>query len=75
MLKIKDSVDLKELEKFNYEDFGNCYKKYYNGAEIFINKETKKITRLHPFSLREEPNYEEVSELIFPVDMVEKVEG
>lgn len=73
MLKIKDDVDLKELEKFEYEDFGNCYKKYYNGAEIFINKEKRKITRLHPFSLREEVNYDEVHDLI-QADLVEKVE-
>ena len=27
MLKIKDNVNLKELEKFGYEDLGSCYYK------------------------------------------------
>ena len=25
MLKIKDNVDLKELEKYGFKEYGNCY--------------------------------------------------
>lgn len=53
MLKIKDSVDLKELEKFGYKKIANCYYKevmkdnnskcwtYYESIDINI--ETREI--------------------------------
>ena len=73
MLKIKDNIDLKELEKFGYLDMGNCYQKYVVwGNRIFIDKETRKITRVHPYSLREEPIKEEIFDLI-RAKLVEKV--
>ena len=56
MLKIRDDVDLKELEKFGFDDFGVCYKRYGTlGEHYFINKGTRTIKRIHPYSLREEP--------------------
>ena len=74
MLKIKDNVNLQELEKFGFDDFGVCYKAYGNlGEQYFINKGTREIKRLHPYSLREEPTEDEVYELI-KTDLVEKVE-
>ena len=42
------------------------------GGEIYIDKETRKITRIHPYSLREEPYEHEVSDL-GKADLVEKV--
>ena len=42
-------------------------------GEIYINKETKEITRLHPYSVREIPNDEEIQDLI-QAGLVEKVE-
>jgi len=64
MLKIKDDVNLKELENFGYDDFGVCYKKYgILGEQYFIDKGTRKITRIHPYSLREEPTLDEVLDL------------
>ena len=76
MLKIKDDVDLKELEKFGFEDLGVCYK-YYGNSDILgfisINKGTREIKRIHPYSLREEANEDEVYDLI-KADLVEKVE-
>ena len=65
MLKIRNEVDLKELEKFGFDDFGVCYKKYGGlGEQYFINKNTKEIKRIHPYSLREEPTEDELYDLI-----------
>lgn len=73
MLKIKDNVDLKELEKFNYLDMGNCYQKYEDfGVQIFVDKQTREITRVHPYSLRNIPNKDEITDLI-QAGLVEKV--
>jgi len=73
MLKIKDNVDLKELEKFNFRDIGSCYKRpFLFGGEIYIDKQTRKITRLHPYSVREIPNDEEIQDLT-KAGLVEKV--
>lgn len=43
MLKIKDNVDLKELEKFGFKYYEKgefwCIEKYYSDANIFVNKD------------------------------------
>ena len=71
MLRIKQEVDLKELEYLGYLDMGNCYQRYDNwGVVIFINKETRGITRLHPYDLREIPTFDEIQEL-FENEMIE----
>ena len=71
MLRIKEGIDLKELEKYGYDDFGVCYKKYgLWGEQFFINKGTREITRIHPYSLREEPTKNEIADL---ADMVERI--
>lgn len=76
MLKIKDDIPLEELEKFDYNDLGVCYKKYGNyalaGIQIIISKTTRVITRLHPYSLREEPTKAEIQDLV-DAGLVEKV--
>ena len=73
MLKLKDNVKLEELEKFGYDDFGVCYKKYgFLGEQYFINKGSREIKRIHPYSFREEPTEDEVYDLI-KADLVEKV--
>ena len=73
-LRIKDNFDLKELEKFDYQDLGVCYKKYGEfGVQYFINKATREIKRLHPYSTREIPTSDEVYDLI-KADIVECVE-
>lgn len=75
ILKIKENVDLKELEKFGFTDLEACYKKIkLLGAQyfIFVDKQTKKITRLHPYSLREEVVEEEIQDLI-QAGLVEEV--
>ncbi|CDE11087.1 unknown [Clostridium sp. CAG:354] len=74
MLRIKKEVDLKELEKFGYFDYGESYMKVgINNERYFINKNTREITRLHPYSLREIPTENEMSDLI-TAGYVEKVE-
>lgn len=53
MLKIKDSVDLKELEKFGFEkySFANCYVKNisdkYDESTLLIKKDNKEIIIEH----------------------------
>lgn len=72
MLKIKDDVDIEEVEKYGYDDLGICYRK--NGGllgQFYIDKESRQITRVHPYSLREEPNEDELYDLI-QAKLVEK---
>lgn len=74
MFRIKKEVNLKELERFGYYSFGNCYmKSEVTGARYFINKNTREITRLHPYDLREIPTENEISDLK-TAGYVEKVE-
>ncbi len=64
MIKIRNTVNLKELEKYGFEDLGVCYKKYcFGGLQYFINKGTREIKRLHPYSFREEPVLGEIENL------------
>ena len=73
MLKIVDDIDLKKLEKFGFYDFGVCYKRYGAlGEQYFINKGTREIKRIHPYSFREEPTEDEIYDLT-KADLVEKV--
>lgn len=74
MLKIKESINLAELEKFDYDDFGVCYKKYGGlGEQYFINKRTREITRIHPYSFREIPTEDEIFDLV-QAGLIEKVD-
>lgn len=41
------------------------------GEQIYINKKTRVIKRLHPYSLREEPNDGEIEDLL-KADLVKK---
>ena len=74
MLKIKDDVDIKELDKRDFADFGVCYKSYgMLGEQYFIYKGTREIKRIHPYSFREEPTLDEIG-MLGIADLVEKVE-
>ena len=74
MLKIKDEVPLKELEKFDFDDYGVGYKRFGGlGEQYFILNADRKIRRIHPYSLREEASEDEVFDLI-QAGLVEKVE-
>lgn len=73
MLKIKDDVNLNELDDRDFADFGVCYKWYgILGEQFIINKGTREIKRIHPYSLREEPTLDEI-EMLGISDIVEKV--
>ena len=44
MLKIKDNVDLKELEKFGFKEYNDCYSRLYKtDTSTVINKETREL--------------------------------
>ena len=47
MLKIKENVDLKELEKFGFKEFNDSYKRdYHNDYLTSVDKETKEILKV-----------------------------
>lgn len=80
MLKIKDSVDLKELEQFGFKfrkDY-DCYVRYYfkvGNAETLVDKKSKIIKNYDDsFTQFGIPSDEELLEDLIKADMVEKVE-
>lgn len=81
MLKIKDNVDLKELERHGFENQGN-----YNRGELWtrpidesdltgiaVNFE-KKINFIFPYSRETFPPIEKYIDDLIKADLVEKVE-
>lgn len=44
LLKITKGKDLKELEKFGFKEFDDCYRLYILDAEYYVYKRTRKIT-------------------------------
>lgn len=73
MLKIKDNVDLKELEKYGFSDKGDSYMRTsFLYGSIFVEKDTKEITRLHPYDLRTIPTKNEIQDLI-DADLVKEL--
>lgn len=72
-MKIKNNIDLIELEIFNFYDMGNCYQKYLEfGVQLYVDKQTRIITRNAPYDARYIPNKDEISDLI-KADIVEDV--
>ena len=46
-LRIKDNVDLKELEKFGFKEYNDCYSRdYHNDYLTRIDKETREILKV-----------------------------
>ena len=45
MLKMKNSIDLKELEKYGFKEYNYCWNRIYksNGIITAIKKDTKEI--------------------------------
>lgn len=72
MLKIKDNVDLKELEKFGYNQYKGYYKKdlEFSDIEIFVDIEQRIIEKADQFIFVKVDN-EEIADLI-KADLVEK---
>jgi len=78
MLKIKDNVDLKELEKFGFKEYKKEYSRTYSGDIITcIDKETRLIedidTEYKFLEMKNLGSSKRVHDLI-KADMVEKVE-
>ena len=75
MLKIKDNVDLKELEKFGYRLLNNEYVKElgldYENDDIYIDKITREIY-LDTYEFSNEYLLEVIKDLI-QAGLVEKV--
>lgn len=77
MLKIKDSVNLKKLEKYNFQEYKDEYIRHYqNDIATFIYKDTRVIEDIDTdYKFLENLNLGEskrVSDLI-KADLVEKV--
>ena len=78
MLKIRDGVDLKELEKYGYRqdvDMSFSYHKnlYLSGVEIFIDSGTRQIHELYHLEYKcEFENLKYIDDLIKD-GLVEKV--
>ena len=60
MLKIKDDVDLKELEKYDFKEYNDCWQRdYNNGYATNIYKDTKEIIKVdYEWSFLENKYYE-----------------
>ena len=47
MLKIKDNINLKELEKYGFKEYNDCWQRdYNNGYCTNIYKDTKEIIKV-----------------------------
>lgn len=47
MLKIKDNIDLKELEKYGFKEFNDSYSRDYNNDYLTrIDKKTREILKI-----------------------------
>ena len=82
MLKIKDNVDLKELEKYGFHDYNNgYYKKWYgepDGIFVFeVHNDTKKIIiSLYDYPYPDTYYETEIDNTLYDLikdDLVEKV--
>ena len=77
MLKIKEGIDLKELEKFGYSKTGNEYRTVFNMfgniGNISINTDTRTMKRTAFFDTRTEVIDTDIYDLI-QAGLVEKVE-
>ena len=80
MLKIKDNVDLKELEKYGFKEYNDCYSRDYNNDYLTrIDKDTREILKVdYEWSFLQNKYYKnstyKIDDLI-KADLVEKVES
>lgn len=68
MLKIKDNVDLKELEKYGFKEFGNCYifSMAGNNYGFYIDFSLNKDDR----TIRLEANTDEIGCCVADLDII-----
>lgn len=79
MLKIKDNVDLKELEKFNFKEYNDCYSRDYNNGYLTrIDKNTREIFKVdYEYKFLENKYYKNSTykiEDLIKADLIEEVE-
>lgn len=77
MLKIKDNIKLRELEKYNFKEYKDEYIRHYqNGIATFVYKDTRVVEDIDTdYKFLENLNLgasKRVSDLI-KADLVEKV--
>lgn len=79
MLKVKDNVNLKELEKYGFKEYNDSYSRDYNNDYLTrIDKETREILKVdYEWSFLENKYYKNskyrIQDLI-DAGLVEKVE-
>lgn len=73
MLKIKESVDLKELEKFDFKREWNWKTKEFDGEYYCSSFKVCKNRHIKPYNGTNQSRYDMMFDLI-KADMVEKVE-
>lgn len=79
MLKIKDNVQLKELEKYGFKEYKDCYSRDYNNDYLTrIDKETREILKVdYEWSFLQNKYYKnstyKIQDLL-EADLVEKVD-
>jgi hypothetical protein len=78
MLKIKDNIPLKELEKFGFEKTGDFYRCPFECvymSEIIVDEPTRKIEIDGEVGYYEADKYNDILYDLIKADMVEKVEN
>lgn len=79
MYKIREDVDLKELEKFGFKEFNDCYSRDYNNDYLTrVDKDTREILKVdYEWSFLQNKYYKnstyKIDDLI-KADLVVKVE-
>lgn len=79
MLKIRENVDLKELEKFGFKEYNDCYSRDYNNDYLTrVDKDTREILKVdYEWSFLQNKYYKnstyKIDDLI-KANLVEKVE-
>lgn len=78
MLKIREDVDLKELEKYGFKEYNDCYSRDYNNDYLTrVSKDTREILKVdYEWSFLQNKYYKnstyKIDDLI-KADLVEKV--
>lgn len=79
MYKIREDVDLKELEKYGFKEFNDCYSRDYNNNYLTrVDKDTREILKVdYEWSFLQNKYYKnstyKIDDLI-KANLIEKVE-
>ena len=79
MLKIREDVELKELEKYGFKEYNDCYSRDYNNDYLTrVDKDTREILKVdYEWSFLQNKYYKnstyKIDDLI-KADLIEKVE-